>query len=90
MRGRDLGGMGALGNQWHSALVEAKVYVFFLVQTGWAYYIIFETLRFYNYNSEMRGRDLGGMGGLGNRWHSALVEAKVYVFFFSANRLGLL
>jgi len=32
----------------------------------------------------MRGRDLGGMGGPGNQWHSALVEAKVYVFFFSA------
>ena len=36
MRGRDLGGMGGLGNQWHSALVEAKVYVFFFSATGWA------------------------------------------------------
>jgi len=34
MRGRDLGGMGGLGNQWHSALAEAKVYVFFLVHSA--------------------------------------------------------
>jgi len=64
------------------------VYVFFFsgpVGLGIKYV---ETLSFYNYCSELEGRDLGGMGALGNQWHSAFVEAKVYVFFL-AERLGL-
>jgi len=65
--------MGGPGNQWHSALVEAKVYVFFLVEPVGPIYKYFETLSFYNYHSEKRGRDLGGMGALENRWHSASV-----------------
>ena len=63
-------------------LLKPKCMCFFLVEPVGPSYKYFETLSFYNYRSEKRGRDLGGMGALGNRWHSALAEAKVYVCFF--------
>jgi len=66
-------------------LLKPKCRCFFKVEPLGPSFKSFETLRFYNYSSEMRGRDLGGMGGPGNRWHSALAEAKVYVFFFSGS-----
>jgi len=48
MRGRDLGGMGGPGNRWHSALAEAKVYVFFLVDpVGPSFFLTLRTVAFF-------------------------------------------